>query len=140
MKESKISNKVFRHWNKFVSQKELNLLDDSYIVEMCKVTKKHTGLPHDLWISSFEEETNTPQLKILINNVWVPVEISDNPRIVDSSFECRTLEILSLYIKVYKEVLLAYYYKKIDDTDVLSLLKTLKYSKEAVNKLHSMLL
>lgn len=124
------------------------ILKEDYLFEMASLPKSRTGLPYDLWIDSVgvdrnNEHSNTPRLKVKVDNNLIPVEISDDPKIPDSLTRQGIKEFANFnkvkdYIKAYKNILIYHYYKKIGDFDALALLKTYKQAEESNRKLEYM--
>lgn len=124
------------------------ILKEDYLFEMASLPKSRTGLPYDLWIDSVgvdrnNEHSNTPRLKVKVDNNLIPIEISDDPKIPDSLTRQGIKEFANFnkikdYIKAYKNILIYHYYKKIGDFDALALLKTYKQAEESNRKLEDM--
>ena len=78
-------------------------------------------------------------------STFIPIDISDDPKIPDNALKVaekdfiNNLPTIKNYIKAYKEVLLAHYYKKIDDTQAGNLLSTIGRASEALDKLNKLL-
>lgn len=131
--------------DKIYTIQELMKLDENLLLEMATVSKSKIGLPYDLWldpagIDRGNEHVNNPRIKIKVDDSLIPIEISDDPKIPDSVKKNLDKDIPNLaavknYVKAYKKVLLAHYYKKIDDKDALNLLSTIGDAKAAELKL-----
>lgn len=115
---------------------------------MANLSHTRTGLPYDIWIDSEGSDRknthNSPGIKVNVDGVFIPFEISDNPDIPDSVKKNGITDFphknkIREYVIAYRKILLAHYYKKIDDLDALSLLKTLKQASEAQTKLSDMI-
>lgn len=129
----------------------METLNEDAIFEMTNIQAKRTGLPYDLWINSVgvdrgNEHSNTTRVKIrLEGNAFIPLEISDDPKIPESVLKVagndfiNNLPKIKKYIKSYKEILLAHYYKKIDDTQAGNLLSTLGRASDALYKLNKLI-
>ena len=149
MKELKVSTKIFEHWNRVVTQQELYDVDEEYILEMCNVSKQHTGLPYDLWIDTLgsrrgNEHSNSPRIKVRVDDTWIPLSVSDNPDIPQSVRSTGVkdypgLSIVKKYVKAYKKILLAHYYSQISDREALNLLRTIKDCRKAELELSDLL-
>lgn len=130
---------------------ELLILNEDALFEMANIKAKRTGLPYDLWIDSMgidrgNEHCYHPRIKIrLEGSTFIPIDISDDPKIPDSVLKVagkdfiNNLPTIKKYIKAYKDVLLAHYYKKIDDTQAGNLLSTIGRASEALDKLNKLL-
>ena len=123
-------------------------LDEELLLEMANLSHKRTGLPYDIWIDSEGiNRTNThygPRIKVKVDGKFIPFEISEDPDIPDSVKKTGLTDFphknkIREYVIAYHKVLLAHYYKQIDDLDALSLLKTLKQASEAELKLADMI-
>lgn len=126
------------------SLNDINELNEELLLEMANLSHKRTGLPYDIWIDSEGvNRKNThygPRIKIKVDDKFIPFEISDNPDIPDSVKKTGIVDFpykskIRDYVIAYKKVLLAHYYKQIDDTTALNLLKTIKYAPEAEKQL-----
>lgn len=131
--------------DKIYTIQELMKLDEDLLLEMATVSKSKIGLPYDLWldpagIDRGNEHATNPRIKIKVDDSLIPIEISDDPKIPDSvkknlDKDVPNLAAVKNYVKAYKKVLLAHYYKKIDDKDALNLLSTIGDAKAAELKL-----
>lgn len=119
-------------------------LNEELLLEMANLSHKRTGLPYDIWIDSEGvNRKNThygPRIKIKVDDRFIPFEISDDPDIPESVKKTGLVDFphknkIREYVSAYKKVLLAHYYKQIDDTEALNLLKTIKYAPEAEKQL-----
>lgn len=130
---------------------ELLILNEDALFEMANIKAKRTGLPYDLWIDSMgidrgNEHCYHPRIKIrLEGSIFIPIDISDDPKIPDSVLKVAgkdfidNLPTIKKYIKAYRDVLLAHYYKKIDDTQAGNLLSTIGRASEALDNLNKLL-
>ena len=127
---------------------DIDQLNENLLLEMANLSHTRTGLPYDIWIDSEgSDRKNThsgPRIKVKVDGVFIPFEISDNPDIPDSIKKNGITDFphknnIREYVIAYRKILLAHYYKKIDDLDALSLLKTLKQASEAQTKLSDMI-
>ena len=115
-------------------------LNEDLLFEMCNLQAVDTGLPYDIWLDSKGvERTNThhkPRVKILVDGQLIPIEISDNPDIPESVKKNGIMNIPHLnkikkYIKAYKRILLAHYFKELSDKQALNLLSTIDQASNA---------
>lgn len=79
-----------------------------------------------------------------VDRNFIPVEISDNTQIPNSvkkpgAKEPRDFDKVQDYIRAYKDVMLAHFYGKIDDSDVTTLLKTINNADNAKKELDKLL-
>ena len=129
------------NWNK--------ILEEDLLLEMANVSSRVTGLPYNIWIDSAgvgrNNTHNEPRIKVKVNDILIPMTISDNPVIPESVQKTlgidtfKDINIVKRYIKAYKKVLLAHYLGQIDDTAALSLLNTLPEASKAELKLADMI-
>lgn len=115
---------------------EIKDLNEHYLLEeeMANVSKEDTGLPYDLWVDSSGKDRatprNEPRLKVVVDNQYIPITISDNPEIPEGVQ--KTLGITSFkdftkvkkYIIAYKKILMAHYLRQLTDKQLLNLLRT----------------
>lgn len=122
------------------SEEDITNLNEELLLEMANLSYKRTGLPYDIWIDSEGvNRKNThygPRIKVKVNGRFIPFEISEDPDIPDSVKNTGLTDFpyknkIREYVIVYRKVLLAHYYKQIDDVDALNLLKTLRQASEA---------
>lgn len=126
------------------SDNDVTELNEDLLLEMANLSHQKTGLPYDIWIDSEGvNRKNThdgPRIKVKVNDQFIPFEISDNPDIPNTVKKTGVTDFLHKnkireYVIAYKKILLAHYYKQIDDTDALNLLKTIKYASESEKQL-----
>lgn len=131
--------------NRYLTSKEFDYilklnnnspLTEQLLYEMANVEKSKTGLPYDIWIDDVgvdrgNEYSNSPRLKVNVNGELISMTISDNPDIPISIQRLGKISFpnkdkIQKWIKAYKNILLAHYYKKISNIQALSLLGPLK--------------
>lgn len=117
-------------------------INEELLLEMANVSKRVSGLPYDMWIDSNgclrNTQHNIPRVKIHVDDELIPVSISDDPQILVKNKTINKWSWIRKYIIAYKDILLAHYNQKIDDTAALELLKTLDKAKDATVKLSDM--
>lgn len=128
----------------------LSELNEQILFEMANIKSNRTGLNYDIWIDSMgfrrgNEHSYHPRIKVQIDNNLIPIDITDDPQVPESvlkvlgdEFE-RHLPQVKKWIKEYKEILLAHYYGKIDDTQAGNLLSTIGKAAASIEKMHQLL-
>ena len=122
------------------SIQEIDRMNEDLLWEMAKIQPKTSGVPYKIWLDPMgvtrgNEHTFSPRLKVEVDGNFIPVEISGNPKIPDSTRrfmdkEPRNFNLVYEYIKAYKDIFLAHYFGEIDDKDVLSYIGTKDEAKE----------
>lgn len=125
--ENGISERIF-------SISEIDRMNEDLLWEMATIIPKESGIPYKIWLDPMgvtrgNEHTFSPRCKVEVDGKFIPVEISDNPKIPNSvrrlmDEEPRNFNLVYEYIKAYKDIFLAHYYGKISDKDVLSYVGT----------------
>lgn len=131
------------------SVESLRKLNEDLLFEMATIQPRVSGLPYELWLDPSgkdrnNEHTNTPRLKVEVDGKFIPMLIDDNPDIPNSVrkqgvSDFPHMSAVKKYILAYKDVLLAHFYRKINDTEALSLLHTIKNAANANAELKVML-
>lgn len=113
--------------------------------EMANVSPDITGIPYALWVDCLGNERNTnhnePRIKVEVEkHKYIPIIISDNPDIPESVkkkgvTDFRGLQLVKKYVKNYKDIFLAHYNRKINDSQLLACLGALNEYKQAEEKL-----
>ena len=121
--ENNIPEKIF-------SISEIDKLNEDLLWEMSVVKPRRSGLPYKIWLDPMgvtrgNEHTFSPRLKVEVDGNFIPVEISDNPKIPDSVLkhgakEPRNFSKVYNYIKKYKDIFLAHFYGELDENEVLN--------------------
>lgn len=116
--------------------------------EMANVSSDITGLPYDLWVDSLGQDRNTehnePRIKVEIEpHKYVPIIVSDNPQLPSSVQKTgltnfRGLQLVKKYVKNYKDIFLAHYNRKINDSQLLYCLGSLNDYVAAIEKLNKL--
>ena len=125
------------------TEEELRALNEELLLEMAHFPKNKTGLPYDVWLDPAgkdrgNEHSNTPRLKILLpDKGWVPVLISDDPKIPDSvqkvnSYNIPNFNAIKRWIVAYKKILIAHYLRQIGDDVVYRLVSTTGKAGDAI--------
>lgn len=127
------------------TQEQMMDMNEDFLLEMSVIRPNESGLPYELWLDPSgkdrgNEHTNSPRLKVKVDNNYIPLEISDNPDIPSSvkkngrnSFP--HLGIIKKYVVAYKKALLAHYFKEINDEDIHKYVGTLKQAPQLELKL-----
>ena len=127
----------------------MDQLNEDLLWGMVTVTPRRSGIPYRIWLDPMgitrgNEHTFSPKLKMEVDRNFIPVEISDNTQIPNSvkkpgAKEPRDFDKVQDYIRAYKDVMLAHFYGKIDDSDVTTLLKTINNADNAKKELDKLL-
>ena len=133
--------------NKLYSRDELYCLNENLLMEMANISREDTKLPYEIWIDSSgvkrgNEHTFSPRIKIQVPGIkeWIPITISDDPEIPDSVKKKNNIKIPKFntvreWVIAYKKILLAHFFKEINDKQALSLLTTTDKAHDAEIKL-----
>ena len=121
--EHNIPEKVF-------SIPEIETLNEDLLWEMSVIRPRRSGLPYKIWLDPMgvtrgNEHTFSPRLKVEVDGKFIPVEISDNPKIPGSARkhgakEPEDFSEVKRYIKKYKDIFLAHFYGELDENEVLN--------------------
>lgn len=127
----------------------INTLNEDVLFEMANIKANRTGLKYDIWLDSLgvdrKNEHSNPRIKIQVDNNLIPIEISNDPQIPDSVMKNLGKEFISNFpqvkkwVKAYKDILLAHYYKKIDDIQAGNLLSVIGRAASSIEKLNQLL-
>ena len=101
-------------------------MDNQPFYEMANFFPKNTGLPITIWTSIKYKNLN-PRVKILDEECKVSISIEDEPKVLVG--KCNSNKIIKQvfkWIKLNKNVLLDYWYQKIDTVELVKNLKSLK--------------
>ena len=125
--ENKIPERIF-------SIQEIDRMNEDLLWEMATIVPRESGVPYKIWLDPMgvtrgNEHTFSPRCKVEVDGNFIPVEISDSPKIPDSARklmdrEPKKFNLVYEYIKAYKDIFLAHYYGEISDKDVLSYIGT----------------
>jgi hypothetical protein len=107
---------------------KIRVIDNLF--EMPNLSMDKTGLSYGIWLDASGSdrtiEHNLPRLKVIVSrNEYVPVSISDEPKILKSNKELRKFREISKWIKINKEFLLKFWNKEINYEELLNVLKKL---------------
>lgn len=113
----------------------LPLLDEDYLFEMARISKRYTGLPYDIWLDPVGADRknthNVPRLKLYVDSdTLVPITISDSPEIPESvqknlRVRIKDLSKIKQFIIRNKLLLLMHYYRQLDDVQIMALIKNI---------------
>ena len=135
--------------DKLQTPESLRKLNENLLFEMASVDKKDTDLPYDLWLDPMGRDrgnshTFTPRIKVKVEDKYIPVTISDNPEIPNSAKKNGAKEFpryneVKQYIIAYKKILIAHFYRKLNDREAWNLLLTINDAPKAVNYIDDVL-
>ena len=87
-------------------------------------TPKETGLPYDVLMDSLGIEkrfTGCPRVGIVVGDIVVPVEISDNP-VVLSGYDFPKADEVLCWVSSHEEELLRHWNKELSDLEILEII------------------
>ena len=101
--------------------------ESDVLFEMANLISKYTGLEYIVWVSvRSNREKHGPRIKVKIQNVFIPVTISDEPKVaVSTNLRIPEFRNLQEWIILNKDLLLEYWNcdGKMDLQELLSKIK-----------------
>ena len=133
--------------NKLYTLKELRELNEDLLFEQATIDKEDSKLPYTIWLdpagkSRGNEHSGSPRIKITLpgTDEQVPITISEEPEVPKSVRKINNVKIPKFnevreWIIAYRKILLAHYYRQINDDQATTLLKSIDKASEAEIKL-----
>lgn len=135
--------------NKLQTPESLRKLNENLLFEMASILPRKSGLPYKIWLDPLGENrknqhSHTPRIKVEVDGKYIPVTISDTPEIPKSALKNGAkifpgFSDIKEYIVAYKKVLIAHFYRMIDDEDALKLLHKVEEAPRAINYIDDVL-
>ncbi len=110
-------------WIRYRNRKKRKI--DGYTVACA--SKQETGLPYDVYVDSLGADKRwrhwpgIPRIGVIVNDIVVPVSISDTPEIL-SGKEFADSKIVLEWIAHFHEALLMHWNKELDDLEILTII------------------
>lgn len=133
--------------DKLYTLKELRLLNEDLLFEQATIDKEDSKLPYTIWLDPAgkdrsNEHSGSPRVKITLPGTGeqVPITISEDPEVPKSVKKINNVKIPKFnevreWIIAYRKILLAHYYRQINDDQATTLLKSIDKASEAEIKL-----
>lgn len=133
--------------NKLYTLKELRTLNEDLLFEQATIDKEDSKLPYTIWLDPTGKDrgnkySGSPRIKITLPGTeeQVPITISEDPEVPASVKKNKNIKIpkfneLKEWIIAYRKILLAHFYRQINDKQATSLLLSVDKASEAELKL-----